>query len=181
MSRSIDAPGRRRSPQASMTSENAVSIRISKRVHALRRDLETLSPPPLARGMTPLGSGDQLHAGKSPTGGMGKTPAGRLPAACRVPRSAPTPTISSLPRPWREWRRRSERLICCGEAPRGLRAVPVSRLTDSEFPHAGSGGPSSGDVRAHPLTGAEELAVRRRLALHAGSPHAVERQHPKAR
>jgi hypothetical protein len=78
MSSSIQAPGRRLSPQAVMTSENAVLIRMSKRLHDLRSDLDMTNPDPVPEpapvsGMIPLGLG--AHQAIIPLrAGIGNTP-----------------------------------------------------------------------------------------------------------
>ena len=74
MSRSIQAPGRRRSAQASITSSKAVFTRISKRPHDFRSERLTRSPAAGLKGMIPRGSGDHQATSRR-RAGMGKRPA----------------------------------------------------------------------------------------------------------
>ena len=93
MSRSIQPWGRDGSAQASATSANAVSTRISNSRHERRSDFETTSP---SSGSTPRRTGQNQYIGSPGVpDGIGKSP--RRYAASRVPgaRSAPIPTRSS--------------------------------------------------------------------------------------
>ena len=105
-SRSIHAPGRRRSAQASITSSKAVFTRISNRLHAFRSDRVTRSPAPGSNGMIPRGSGDHQATSRR-RAGIGKRP--ERYAASSVPAPGPRPfrlphrarrSQPSQPDPW---------------------------------------------------------------------------------